>query len=59
MTDPVVTSAVSAVKAAATADVAKAESWFSKGNLYPFAIGAGSAAAVVKVLHLVGLLKFI
>lgn len=47
MTDPVVQD----IKTAAAAEVAKAQSWFSKGNLYPFSIGAGSTAGVWALLH--------
>lgn len=46
------------IKATAAADVAKAQAWLGS-NWYAFAIGAGSAAAVTKLAHLVGLLKFL
>jgi hypothetical protein len=47
------------LKASATAQLAKTAKWFASGNLYPFGIGAGSAVVVVKVLHLLGLMKMI
>jgi hypothetical protein len=47
------------LKASATAQLAKTAKWFASGNLYPFGIGAGSAVVVVKVLHLLGLMKML
>jgi hypothetical protein len=47
------------LKASASAQLAKTTKWFASGNLYPFSIGAGSAVVVVKVLHMLGLMKVI
>jgi hypothetical protein len=46
------------IKATASADATKAQAWLGN-NWYPFGIGVGAAAAVVKVAHIFGLLKFL